>query len=135
MGTLLGLAALLAIAPGCVTRKMFIKSEPAGARVMIDGTVVGTTPYEADFVSYGTRRVDLDLEGYQRLRGSLPVERPWWQAFPIDLFTDLLWPWTLDDEHHFAFQMQPVSEDQGSFEEARAVYDRMRTRMGAPTHP
>ena len=126
------MAALLLVAaltPGCVTRKMFIKSDPPGARVMLDGEVVGTTPYEAEFVFYGTRRIDLELDGYQWLRSTVEVAQPWWQTFPVDIVTDLLWPGNIRDEQHFHYTLLPRSGEGGTFEDAQAAYERLRARF------
>jgi hypothetical protein len=124
----LALLALLltALIPGCVSRRMFLVTDPPGARVTIDGRVVGTSPLEADFLSYGTRRVELELPGHERLVGELDIDLPWWQFFPMGLVTDLLVPWTIEDERHFAFTLRPVHPEEGTWADARAAQLRMR---------
>jgi hypothetical protein len=114
------LLALLFVAPGCVTRKLFLRSEPPGAEVVLDGKVVGTTPYEETFLSYGVRRLELRLPGFQREIQSLDVERPWWQYFPMSLVTDVLWPFRIEDDHHFVVALHPY-EALGGREEAEAA--------------
>jgi hypothetical protein len=53
------LAALWAALAGCVTRKMVIRSKPAGAPVWIDQRYVGQTPVEVPFTCYGTHAVQV----------------------------------------------------------------------------
>jgi hypothetical protein len=121
--------ALLAVTPGCVTRKLFIRSDPPGARVMFDGNFVGTTPYEADFVYYGERRIDLELAGYEWLRSTVNIVQPWWQSFPVDIVTDLIWPGEIHDEQSFAFTLIPRGGESASFEDAQEAYLRLKARF------
>jgi hypothetical protein len=112
-----------------VTRKLFIKSEPAGAQVILDGRLVGTTPYEATFLSYGVRSLELRLPGFERQFDELDVWRPWWQVFPISLITDVLWPFTIEDNRTFKIPLT-VYEEFGGPEEAeraaREAYEKLK---------
>ena len=69
------LTAAVALLPACVTRKLFVNSEPPGAEVILDGRSVGTTPYEETFLSYGVRRLELRLPGYGRHIQLVDLER------------------------------------------------------------
>jgi len=120
---LLLLAALL-LSPGCVSRTLAVTSDPAGARVTIDGKFVGTTPYEQAYHSYGTRSLDLELAGYTSRHELLDVPLPWWQVFPLDVVTDLLLPLGLHDDHAFHYALQPLDPEAGTWDEARAAYAR-----------
>ena len=60
------LAAIL-VAPGCVQRRMTIRSNPPGALVYVDDYELGTTPVSHDFVYYGTRNIKLVKDGYETL--------------------------------------------------------------------
>jgi hypothetical protein len=117
---------LPALLAGCVSRKLYLVTDPPGARVTIDGTFAGTTPYQEDFLSYGTRRVELELDGYQRSVVPMDVALPWWQIFPLDVVTDLFVPWTIDDERHFAFTLRPLGREEGTWADAYAARERMR---------
>ena len=97
----LGVATSLANA-GCVERKMIVRSDPPGAAVYVDGERKGvTTPdgLEVGFESYGTRTVVVRGEGYVPLVRQAELEVPWYQVFPLGLFSDLLWPGTIVDAH------------------------------------
>jgi len=113
------------LGPGCVTRKIFLRSEPSGAELFLDGAPVGTTPHEREFVTYGSHRVELRMPGRERVVGVIDVERPWWQVFPISLFTDLVWPGDIEDRHEFGFTL-PLQGGGGGLEEAEAAYERLR---------
>jgi len=127
----LALIALLCLLPGCVSRKLFIRSSPPGARVILDGEDVGTTPYETDFLSYGTRSVELELDGHRRLIEPMDVERPWWQYPPFDLATDLFIPWTIESHFSFDYALQPYGPSTATMDDARAAYARMRETLTA----
>jgi len=129
-GALRGLALALALAlglalGGCVSRKLFIQSEPPGAAVMLDGRRVGTTPWEGDFGSYGTRRVELEKPGYERRIETIEIAMPWWQYPVLDFVTDLLLPWTLSDDRLFTWDLQPIDPDAGTWEDALEAQRRM----------
>jgi hypothetical protein len=53
--------------------RLRIESRPAGARVFVDGKLVGITPLEIGDVPVGQRGVSLQLEGYQRWSTSVEV--------------------------------------------------------------
>jgi hypothetical protein len=125
---------LLAALPGCVTRKLFIHSDPPGAQVLLDGRVVGTTPYEEEFYSYGVRSLELRLPGFQRSFTEIDVWRPWWQVFPMSLVTDVLWPFHIQDDREFSVAMAQ-SQGLGGPEEAeraaRAAYEKLKALRAA----
>jgi len=105
---------LALLLPGCISRKLFVRSEPAGATVILDGRPVGTTPYEEELPAYGTRRLVLELPGYERLERDLPLPTPWYEYWPLDMVTDLLLPFTVEDHRHFSFvlaERQPAADD------------------------
>jgi hypothetical protein len=120
------LVLLPTLLPGCVSRKLFLVTDPPGARVTVDGRVVGATPYAAEYLSYGTRRVELELDGHARRVERVDIGLPWWQVFPLDVVTDLLVPWTIEDHRSFAFTLRPADPEQGSWADARAARERLR---------
>ena len=105
---------LLMTAAGCVERKMYIRSEPSGAPVWLDEAYVGVTPLEHSFVHYGMRRVRVgplrDQDGlmtHHEQEVEWEVEAPWYEAFPIDFFFEVLYPQMLVDEHELALVVLP----------------------------
>jgi hypothetical protein len=110
------LSLLLMAAAGCVERKMYIRSEPTGAPVWLDETYVGVTPLEHPFAHYGLRRVRVgplrDDEGavtHLEQQVDWEIEPPWYEKFPIDFFSEVLYPATLVDAHELAPIVLPKS--------------------------
>jgi len=115
----LSIAALISITTGgCIQRRMTIESEPPGAKVFLDGIDVGSTPVTVPFTSYGWREILLDLDDYQVQKNFVRIRVPLYALFPIDFFTDVLYPGTITDERQFSFVMSPlVPEDMEAFEQ------------------
>ncbi|HZM00997.1 MAG TPA: PEGA domain-containing protein [Planctomycetota bacterium] len=121
---LLPLALALALC-GCVSRKLFLQSEPPGAAVFLDGRRVGTTPWEGDYESYGARRVELEKPGYARRIETIELDMPWWAWPGPDLVVELLLPWTVNDDRSFAFDLAPLDPDASTWEDAYEAVRRM----------
>jgi hypothetical protein len=116
--------------PGCVERELFLQSEPPGATVCLDGQDRGKTPLTLPFEYYGTRKLELRLRGHKVEETYIEVSAPWYQYFPLDLFADLLWPFTIEDTRTFAFTMTPYqAKDE---EDKEAILERAEElRYGA----
>lgn len=115
----LSIVALVSITTaGCIQRRMTVKSEPPGAKVFLDGIDVGSTPVTVPFTSYGWREILLELDEYQVQKNIVRIRAPWYSFFPIDFFTDVLYPGTITDERTFSFVMSPLEpEDMEAFQE------------------
>ncbi len=87
-------AAPLLVATGCVERYLEIDSNPTGARIAVNGREVGVAPVTLPFAHYGTFRIDAWLPDRPGATQFATVEAPWYQRFPIDLFSELLDPVT-----------------------------------------
>ena len=110
-------ALVLAACSGCVERKISIRSHPAGAPVWLDERKLGTTPVLISFSHYGIRRLRVgpirDESGqlqYFFVEREVEIMAPWYERFPVDFFFEVLWPFTLVDEHEVEFTLRPVSE-------------------------
>jgi len=130
---------LLSVA-GCVERRLTIRSDPPGATVILDGREIGRTPIERrHFMHYGTRDIVLarskDAQSkteYQRLRTVLTLKPPLYERFPLDLFFELAWPFTLVDDQEFAFALKPLKGRKSEDLDARAEEMRRRLAPGPP---
>ena len=99
---------LLALLPaGCVRRGLVVETEPPGAEVWIDGDLAGLSPVRTPFAHYGTREIVVAKGGYRRVQEHRPVEPPWFERFPLDFFTENLWPGTFVDERYLVYTLQP----------------------------
>lgn len=122
----------LPLLTGCVERSVFIKSDPPGARVILDGQDVGVTPVEVPYVWYGEREVVLYKDGHRSERRRLPLNAPWWQVFPFDLITDVLLPITLTDRTEVVIPLQPETFDRAWVDEVKRRAAEAREKAHAP---
>ena len=120
-------AALLIFLTACVERKLLIRSEPPGARVVLNGDDIGTAPVEVPFNTYGTFDIVASHPKGRRLHTTAPVRPPWYEQIPLDLFFEAVWPFTLHDEHDIALTLEPI----GAADEAAigSREDILRERM------
>jgi hypothetical protein len=102
-----GLLALACLGPGCVSRRMTIRSDPPGALVEVNGERLGITPVSTDFTYYGTREITLSMPGYETLTLQQPVPPPWYQIFPIEFVADNLLPFRVTNRHDFSYRLRP----------------------------
>jgi len=101
------LAVVLAAGTGCIKRTISVRSDPPGALVYLDGLEVGKTPLNGvRFHFYGTREFALYKNGYLVERRTVEIDTPWHSYFPLDIFTELLTPWRIDDHRDFYFAMK-----------------------------
>lgn len=101
------LAIVLAAGPGCIKRSISVRSDPPGALVYLDGLEVGKTPLDGvRFDFYGTREFTLHKDGYLAERQTVDINTPWYSYFPLDIFTELLNPWRIDDHRDFYFALK-----------------------------
>lgn len=106
------LLVLLSIAQaGCVHRRVTINSYPQGALVKVDGKDLGYTPASFDFTWYGTREVQLMMDGYETHTEMINVNSPWYQKFPLDFLSDNFSGHHTTDHRQFAFQLRPRRAD------------------------
>ena len=61
------------VPPGRVAGALAVASRPAGARVYMDGTLVGTTPMSLASVPAGSHAIRLEHDGYRRWSSSVRV--------------------------------------------------------------
>jgi hypothetical protein len=113
-------------AAGCVRRSIFVRTEPEGAKVFLDGTYLGTSPRKIPFEFYGTREIAVRAEGRAPGRVLLDVDPPWYEYTPIDFVSELLLPATIEDERQVFIVLPPAAPPdlariRGEAEAARAA--------------
>ena len=95
-------AAVLLLSAGCIERTISVHSDPPDAEVLLDGLEIGQTPVSGHrFYFYGTREITVDRPGYLCEKLIVEIDAPWHSRFPIDIFTELIWPWTIRDDRHY----------------------------------
>ena len=106
-------AALLGTATlpiGCVRRTMTVRTEPEGARVMLNDEPVGTSPVTLDFTWYGDYDVTCSKDGCETLHTHHRINPPWYQVPPFDFFAESLLPATLHDHQDMSFTLEPAKQ-------------------------
>jgi hypothetical protein len=114
--SLILLGVLCALLCGCVERRIYLRSDPPGADVYIDGEFVGQTrpdddpegPLYANFIFYGTREYTMRKPGYATTTGQVSLVRPWYQYPPVDFFAEVLAPWRIVDRHYVEVSLEPA---------------------------
>lgn len=106
-GHAVGFILAASVAAGCVERTLVIESDPPGAEVRLNGSVVGRTPVHVPFRHYGVYDVEVRKEGFEPVREGAPVMAPWWARFPVGVFTELLWPGRIRDVHFLRYDLAP----------------------------
>ncbi|MCC6492313.1 MAG: PEGA domain-containing protein [Pirellulales bacterium] len=117
--------------PGCVRRRLMIRSNPPGAMVYVDNQPIGTTPCATSFVYYGTREIRLVKPGYETLTVNQPIPTPWYQWPGIDFISENVVPREIQDFRTVSFNLTPqviVPTDQLI---ARGEQLRAATQQGA----
>ena len=113
---LTGLLLSASLQTGCVERKMVVRSDPAGARLLLElDEIEGRTPVEVPFQYGGLREVTLHKPGYKVLETTARLEDRWFSYFPLDFFAEILWPGTIHDVQEFDFTLEryaPYDESQ-----------------------
>jgi hypothetical protein len=101
--------ALGALALGaCQNQRLLrVSSEPSQAEVRLDGVRVGTTPCDVPFQHYGIRRLTLYREDHRTYSRVIEISPPWYGRFPLDLVTEVLFPWGWDDVHRVHARLVP----------------------------
>ncbi len=110
---------LLFLSVGCVTRTITVKTNPSHAKVYVDDKFVGESPITIPFTYYGTRKVMVekrDADGkllYQRKTVFEKIKTPAYEVFPLDFFSELIWPGNIKDNHVLSYdlvELEPLSK-------------------------
>ncbi len=105
---LAGIVVLSLLQTGCVTRRLTMRSEPAGARVYVGDEEIGTTPVSHDFTYYGTRKIRMVKDGFETLIVNQPIPAPWYQIPPLDFVSENMVPGEIRDERVITYQLTPL---------------------------
>ncbi len=111
-------------AQGCVERELFIKSDPPGAMVFVDGMAREVTPVSVPFDFYGERNIELRLPNHRVHRERVDVNPPWYMIFPLDFFSEVLMPFTCVDSHVIEIKLEEIPGD--AFEDQEEILKRAR---------
>lgn len=86
-------ALLVSLATACAAKRILhVESVPPGASVLFNGSPIGRTPLDYEYLHYGTVRVSLQLDGYHTRSEQLELKPRWWSRFPMDILTEVFLP-------------------------------------------
>ena len=131
------LAALLVLgASGCrAHRTLEIRTNPPGARVVLDQEVLGTSPVKVEFWHYGVRRVTASYPGYRTYSRQFEVDPPWYARFPLDIISEVVLPIGWEDDHVVDVELV-AGPDVMTAPDIRSVLDRAEVlRRAGPEGP
>jgi hypothetical protein len=114
---------------GCVLRTLEVQSKPAGAVVYLDDQPVGTTPCTLPFDYYGTRAIRLAKTGYRPHQGEVELAAPWYEWFPLDFFSEILWPGVIRDRHDYAVTLEKIEPDAADAAATAEFLERAQRRL------
>jgi hypothetical protein len=120
---------------GCMHRRMTIRTDPPGAKVLVDGEEIGFTPVSMDYTYYGTREITLVKDGYKTRTFNQKVPTPWYQIIPLDFVTDNFALTKINDRREFAYALEPeqVVPSQEVLDRANGLRSNaLQTEMGFP---
>ncbi len=95
------------LSTGCVTRSLTIKTDPPGAKVYVNDQLKGTSPITYDFLWYGSHRVMVRKEGFQRVDDTALLRSPVWLWIPGDLIAELV-PYRFHDDRVLSYALTPA---------------------------
>lgn len=110
LGRIGGFIVCMALASGCVERRMTVVSDPPGAQVFVNNRPIGASPAylpSLQFLYYGNYDILLIKEGFEPLLVKQAVDAPWYEWPGLDFISENLIPWHIKDERVFPYQLQP----------------------------
>jgi hypothetical protein len=97
----------LTIFPGCVRRRLTVRTSQPGAKVYVDRQPIGLTPVSDYFTYYGTRHIEIVKDGYKTESFLRTFRPPWYQWPGIDFFAESVWPFEVRDERILDVELTP----------------------------
>ncbi len=91
---------------GCVYRSLTIRTDPPGALVYVNDQLKGESPVTYDFMWYGTHRVTLRKDGFERLDDQKLLRAPVYFWIPFDLAFELI-PFRMHDIREWSYTLTP----------------------------
>ena len=101
---------ILLAAAGCVERKLTVNTNPAGAQVFLNDEEIGVSPVTTSFNWYGDYNITIRKQGCETLQTRRKLNAPWYDLFPFDFVTQVLYPGRIVDSQEWSFDLKPQKE-------------------------
>lgn len=131
-GALALACAALALAAGCVDRRIRVTSEPPGARVWVNDVDLGRTPAETGFTFYGPYEIRLELEGHEPVTETRRAEAPLHEQPGLDLVAEAL-PFSFDTVIEWHVDLEPALDARPTTPEELAAFEAALVRRALET--
>ncbi len=134
------LTVIIIASAGCVTRSITVETNPSNAQVYIDDKLVGESPVTIPFTFYGTRKIMIEKRDddekltHERTTSFEKIKAPVYEIFPLDFFSELVWPGKLKDEHVLTYdlvKLEPVTKKEKQ-KKVLSNADALRQRVHSP---
>lgn len=89
---------------------MIIRTQPEGALVSIDRQPVGYSPVSVPFTYYGTRQIQLEMDGFETIDVKERIAPPFYDSFPMSFFTENFSARERRDNRVLDFQLVPKQQ-------------------------
>ena len=134
------LVAIIFAFSGCVTRSITVKTEPSNALVYLDNELIGESPVTVPFTYYGTRKIMIekkDEDGaltHERTIVYEKIKAPVYEVFPLDFFSEIVWPRELKDDHVLSYNLVELEllSTKERQEKVLKNAEELRQRVNAP---
>lgn len=126
---------LMVATPGCLRRRLTIRTTPPGALVSVDNQPVGISPAATGFTYYGTREIRVEKDGFRTEVIKRNLKAPWYEYPALDFITETLLPWEIRDERIIDIEMVPEEIESTNDVLSRAEQLRSQSRAGIVTAP
>ena len=134
------LVAIIITFSGCVTRTLTVHTNPSNALVYIDDELIGESPVTIPFTYYGTRKIMIerkDEDGkltHERTIAYEKVKAPVYEIFPLDFFSEIVWPLKLKDDQVFSYKLVELAPLSTKDQQEKMIKnaEELRQRVNAP---
>ena len=90
----------LCLLGACVERRLFIRTEPSGATVRVNGTEIGESPVSWRFDHYGKVLVEVEKPGHVPEQRVVRLKAPAREYYTLaGFFIDVTYPGTIREKH------------------------------------
>ncbi|RLS33949.1 MAG: PEGA domain-containing protein [Planctomycetota bacterium] len=92
---------------GCMSRRITVRTQPAGALVEMNGKRLGPSPVSTNFTYYGDNEFKISAPGYETAVVRQPTPAPWYQVPPLDFISDNFLPFRVRDHREYNYSLTP----------------------------
>ncbi len=101
---------VLILLGACVERRLFIKTDPSGALVRVNGRELGRSPAVWRFDHYGKVLVEAELDRHHAVQKVVELKAPLSEWVLGGFFADVLWPGTIHDDHEVLLKLERIKK-------------------------